>query len=335
MRIEENIDLSTYTTMRAGGIARYFFSVETVEDIEKAVVFAEEKDLPVFILGGGSNVLVLGDLSGLVLKINLKGIKTDKEAETIFAGAGENWDDVVSLCIKERLYGLEALSGIPGSVGAVPVQNIGAYGVEAKDFIESVEVFDIKEKQKKILSNEECNFGYRQSIFKEKENHYIVTGITFKLSVDSSEIPQYKDVKTFFKKENKKNPTPKDIRKAIIEIRSNKLPDTKKIGTSGSFFKNPIVSKSDTLLLKKKYPDMPTYDYSENTQKLSAGWLIEHIAKYKGVREGNVGTYEKHALVIVNYGNKNGEEVFSFAEKIKKIIKEKTNVELEYEVVVV
>jgi len=321
-------------------MARYFFSAKTVEDIKEALLFAEEKNVPIFILGGGSNVLVKEDFSGLILKIDLKGIDINKEDETAIAYAGEDWDHFVSLCVEEGLCGLEALSGIPGTVGAAPVQNIGAYGKEAKDVIKNVEVFDIREKQTKVFSNKECSFSYRNSIFKEGRSRYIIISTTFTLSATAEGIPPYQDVETFFKDlsmdmgKNIKNPTPQNIREGILKIRNNKLPDITKLGTSGSFFKNPIVSRKSAKLLKERYPNMPIYELPENMSKLSAAWLIEHIAEHKGVREGDVGVFEKHALVIVNYGKENGKEVIMFAEKIKQIIKNKTNIELEYEVVI-
>ena len=270
---------------------------------------------------------------GLVIKIDIKGVTGLK------VGAGENWDDFVSQCVKNGLYGIENLSGIPGTVGASLVQNIGAYGVEVKDVIESVEVFDTETLTTKILSNKDCNFGYRDSIFKKpKGKKYIITYVTFKLKKEGKLNIEYKDVKNYFI-EKGIIPTLQEVRKTILEIRKGKFPDLSKYGTAGSFFKNPIIKKEQYEKLLKEYPSIPHYEIytasggiDELNMKIPLAWILDNVCNIKGIRKGNVGVYEKQPLVLVNWGGATAQEVKKYAEEITILVKQKTGIDIEPEV---
>lgn len=330
IHIEENIPLAEFTTMRVGGNARFFARVKDADDLSGAITFASENSLPMFILGGGSNTLVSGDgFSGLVIKIEIKGIVYDGSRVT--AGAGEVWDDVVRDAVARNLWGIENLSLIPGTVGGAVVQNIGAYGVEACDTIFSVDAFDVGTMQIKTFLRDECEFGYRESLFKKNKN-LIVVGATFELAQNSSPRTNYEDVKIHFDEKGIAEPTLAEIRDAIVSIRTKKMP-APPIGTAGSFFKNPVVDAQKYESLKNEFPEIKAYAQGDNTYKLSAAWLIDHVGKWRGYRKGDAGVHEKQALILANYGTARAEEMLLLAQKIEKDIKEKTGVTLEEEVV--
>ena len=293
-------------------------------------------DLESIILGGGSNILFKNDINRPILKIEIKGIDIINETNEkvlVSVGAGEVWDDVVNWSLTNNYGGLENLSLIPGNVGSAPIQNIGAYGVELKDVFESCRTISTETGLLKIFKNNECNFSYRSSIFKEKfKNKYIITNVIFRLSKLNHMINySYEPLKNDLNKKNILNPTIKDISKSVIEIRSSKLPDPKKIGNCGSFFKNPIISDLDFRELTNKDKDIPFYKISVNRIKIPAASLIEKCG-FKGLREGNTGTHDKHALIIINHGNASGNEIFNFSQKIKKKVLKKFNILLEEEV---
>tara|TARA_B100000780_G_scaffold183941_1_gene129078 strand:+ start:394 stop:1380 length:987 start_codon:yes stop_codon:yes gene_type:complete len=293
-------------------------------------------DLESIILGGGSNILFKNDINRPILKIEIKGIDIINETNEkvlVSVGAGEVWDDVVNWSLTNNYGGLENLSLIPGNVGSAPIQNIGAYGVELKDVFESCRTISTETGLLKIFKNNECNFSYRSSIFKEKfKNKYIITNVIFRLSKLNHLINySYEPLKNDLDKKNILNPTIKDISKSVIEIRSSKLPDPKKIGNCGSFFKNPIISDLDFRELTNKDKDIPFYKISVNRIKIPAASLIEKCG-FKGLREGNTGTHDKHALIIINHGNASGNEIFNFSQKIKKKVLKKFNILLEEEV---
>ncbi len=298
IKVLENVSLKEYTTFQTGGTARFFCVVNTTEELKEALSTHKK----FFILGGGSNILI-GDYDGLVIKMNIDN-------------AGRNWDDFVAENITQGKYGLENLSYIPGTVGAAPVQNIGAYGVEVKDRIEKVFTINSKTLEEKIFSKEECQFSYRNSIFK-KEKDWIITKVEFNFTdrINTS----YKGL------ENLK--TPQEIREAVIKIRKEKLPDWHMLGTAGSFFKNPIVPIGSV-----NYPDLPKYPYSDTHEKISLAWIIDKICGLKGYRKGNVGLYQNQALVIVNYGGATKQEIDDFANEIAKKVKEMTGLDIEREV---
>jgi UDP-N-acetylmuramate dehydrogenase len=331
MKIEENILLKDFTTFRTGGLARYFARVKNIEELKTAVRFAKEKKLPFFVLGRGANVLISDDgFRGVVIKMEIGGIFF--EGTKAIAGTGENWDSFVEKTVKHKFIGLENLSLIPSTVGASAVGNIGAYGTEVKDFIFSVEALNTETMRIKKFSNKECAFGYRESFFKTKEGKkYIVTNVVFEFKKNILKT-DYKDVQEYFSNKKIKNPKSKNLREAIIEIRKQKLPDVSNVGTAGSFFKNPVVSKQKAEALKKQYPETGIYPQSNGKAKLSAGFLLDKICGFKGFKKGHIGTWEKQALVVVNYGKGSTKEILEFADELKKCVKEKTGIDLEMEV---
>jgi UDP-N-acetylmuramate dehydrogenase len=338
--IKEHIPLSLHTTFKIGGSARYFCEAASLEDLTLAVNFAEEKKIPIFVLGEGSNTLVADQgFLGLVVKMNIRGIKIrdlEYDKVEVVAGAGEKWDSLVEFVVSKNLYGLENLSGIPGTVGAAPFQNIGAYGAELKDSVSFVEVFDTKKKKIRVMTATQCQFAYRHSIFKTKKaKNLIITKVSFvleKQNLQSRTNIGYKDLKERFKDRFCKDVTPKEIRQAVLEIRSRKFPDLTKIGTAGSFFKNPVISKYAYEKLLKKFPEMPAYDEGRGFVKVPLGWVLDHVCNLKGWKKGNVGTHENQALVLVNLGGATASEIKVAADYITEEVKQKTDIKIEWEV---
>lgn len=365
MNIQENVDIKNYSTLKVGGVFRYFVTIEKKEDLSSLYAIAQSdvryKSIPIFILGGGSNSIFSdGVLNVIATKIDIKGfevVREDAEYVEIRAGAGEIWDELVGKTVEMSLSGLESLSAIPGVVGATPVQNVGAYGAEVKDSIIEVEVFDTFDKTIKYLSNNDCKFGYRDSIFKgEAKGRYIITTVTYKLKKFVSEknpfekvlgrggrdpVPDrfqkdfspalyYPDVGKYFREKKIENPNLRQIRQAVIEIRSNKLPNPKDIPNVGSFFKNPIVSKdvADQILIN--YPNAKFFPIDEKTTKVPAGWLIEN-AGLKGKSFGKVAVYDKNALVLINTGGATKEDIIKTKNEIIKIVQDKFGIILEQE----
>lgn len=332
--IKEHIPLAPLTTMRVGGSARFFARIKSLADLRSAVAFARSQNLPIFVLGGGSNILVPSKgFSGLVLKIEFKGISYEEgdSSTHVIVGAGEVWDDVVRDTVSRGLWGIENLSLIPGTIGGAVVQNIGAYGVEARDTVLWIEAFDVQTMKIKKFSRDECAFGYRESIFK-KNNNLIVVRAAFNLVHNGAPHIEYQDVKTFFTERKINTPSLSNIREAIVSIRTSKMPSSR-LGTAGSFFKNPVVSAEEFARLKTAYPEIKAYLQGDGMVKLSAAWLLDKVGGFRGYREGDAGAYEHQALVIVNYGTATTENIISLAREMKNIIKEKTNVTLEEEVV--
>jgi UDP-N-acetylmuramate dehydrogenase len=291
---------------------------------------------PLFILGGGSNILFTSDFQGTILYPEFSGIKEeerDGENVVISAGAGVNWDNLVEWTVNNGFGGLENLSLIPGMVGASPIQNIGAYGVEVKDRIERVRTISVSDGSVRIFNNNECEFDYRNSIFKKKEKgKYLVTRVYYKLTINTELNLTYGSLMEEITRLGK--PSLKTVRQAVINIRRSKLPDPALIGNAGSFFKNPVVNSLAAQNLKNRYPAMPVYEDRSGTVKLAAGWLIEQCG-WKARRFGEAGVHDKQALVIVNHGNATGTDIFALSESIKKSVVEKFGIELEREVEVV
>ena len=288
------------------------------------------------ILGGGSNMLFKNNIDKPILKIEIKGIEVINEtAERVLisVGAGEVWDDLVNWSLSNNYGGLENLSLIPGNVGSAPIQNIGAYGVELKDVFESCRTISIETGLLRIFNTNECNFSYRSSVFKEEfKNKYIITNVVFRLSKLNHLVNySYEPLKYDLKNNNILSPTINDISKSVIKIRSSKLPNPKKIGNCGSFFKNPIINDLNFKELTKKDKEVPFFKVSKNENKIPAAWLIEKCG-FKGLKEGNTGTHDKHALIIINHGNASGIEIFNFSQKIKNKVLKKFNILLEEEV---
>ena len=342
LKIEKNVLLARFTTFHIGGPAKFLARVKSAEDLEEAVEFAKNNKLKFLILGNGSKFLFSDDgFDGLVIKMEIKGIEFADEGKNVLvsAGAGENWDDLVGKTVDRGLYGLENLSLIPGSVGAAPVQNVGAYGEEARNTIEWVEVFDPAKMETKKLSREECMLGYRESIFKKPEGrNLIITRVAFRLSKTGKLNSEYKDVKAYFENlpaqtGNKAELNLQNLRKAIIEIRKNKFPGSPETGTAGSFFKNVVVSKEDYGKLAAKFPGIPAFPDPGGKVSVPTGWMIENIAKMKGKRKGDAGVWDKQALILVNYGKATSSDIKKLAEEIKDSIREKTGIELEPETI--
>ena len=325
--------LKEYNTFGVEVLANNFNKAEKEDEI---LHFLEENKKNPLILGGGSNILFKNDINKPILKIEIKGIEIIEENENsiyVSVGAGENWNDFVKWSLIRNYGGIENLSLIPGNVGSAPIQNIGAYGAELKNVFHSCRAISIENKILKTFNNEECNFTYRSSIFKEKlKNKYIISQVTFRLTKKNHFINfEYKPLKDLINNRGIITPTIQDISKLVIEIRTNKLPDPKKIGNCGSFFKNPIISSLKFKNLFQNFSNVPNYKISENEVKIPAAWLIEECG-FKGKIEGKTGTHKKHALVIVNNGGATGEEIYNFSQKIKKSVLKKFNILLEEEV---
>ena len=335
MNIIENYPLLKLNTFGIDIKAKYFTSINTINELIEVTKTNVFKDLELLILGGGSNILLTKDFDGLVILNNIKGKEIiDQNQQSIFLkiGAGENWHELVMYCVDNGWGGIENLSLIPGNTGTAPMQNIGAYGVEIKETFVELEALEISSGKIVKFNNSDCEFGYRESVFKNKmKNQYIILNITLELKKNPVLNINYGDVKAILESQNIKNPDIKEVSNAIISIRQSKLPDPKKIGNSGSFFKNPIVSLNLLELIKKKYPNVVNYEINENEFKIAAGWLIER-AGWKGKKFNNYGIHEKQALVLVNYGLANGMEIFELSEKIILDIKDKFGIKLEREV---
>ncbi len=338
MNILNNISLKANNTFGIDCKVKNFVSIRNEKDIKvlyKSDITLNSKSI---ILGEGSNVLFVGDFDGLVIHNEIKGyniIESNNDFIIIEAGAGEKWHDFVSLSINNGYSGLENLALIPGTVGSAAIQNIGAYGVEQNEFIDSVYGFNIEKHIFQRIYKINCNYGYRDSIFKnELKDKFIISSVRYTLSKSPVVNYNYKDIINLFKEFNITNPTPIDIFKAVISIRNEKLPDWRQLGNSGSFFKNPIVSKKVIVDIKSKFPDIPVFPQTNNLFKLSAAWMIEQTG-WKGFRVGDAGVYEKHALILVNHGNASGESIFQLSMDIRKSVKLKFNVELEPEVLII
>ncbi|MBT8266042.1 MAG: UDP-N-acetylmuramate dehydrogenase [Bacteroidia bacterium] len=334
MQIQNNSSLKPFNTFGIDVNAKHFVSVQDIDELIKTLQLKEFQDK--FILGGGSNMLLTKDIEALVVHLNLKGIEIVSEDEStvlVKAMAGENWHDFVLWCLDQNYGGIENLSLIPGNVGAAPIQNIGAYGVELKDVFYACEALDKTSFEPKQFAKEDCNFDYRNSVFKKDyKGKFIITSVTLKLSKSNHKIKtSYGSIQEELQKMGVVDPSIQDVSKAVIAIRSSKLPDPKDIGNSGSFFKNPIVSKSNYKALIDQFPDMPSYKVSEDDIKIPAGWLIEKVG-FKGKRFGEYGVHTKQALVLVNYGNASGSDIFELSKLIQSTIKRIFNINLEAEV---
>lgn len=335
MNIQQNISLKKYNTFGISVNAKRFISVDSVYLLQQ--ILKQEKDI--FLISGGSNMLLTKDIEKLVVHIDFKGISIDREDENnvyLTVNAGENWHEFVLWTIHNDFGGIENLSLIPGNVGTCPIQNIGAYGVEVKDVITKVEALEIETGKLISFSNEVCDFGYRNSIFKnEEKGKYIIVAVSFKLTKNKHTLnTSYGAIETELEAKNIVSPSLQDVSNAVIAIRKSKLPDPKEIGNSGSFFKNPVISKDQFLELQKENPNIPNYPVSDTEIKVPAGWLVEQSG-FKGKRFGDAGIHEKQALVIVNYGNASGKEIYLLAQKIQEKVFKNFGISLEIEVNVI
>ena len=341
MKIEQSISLKDKNSFGIAAIAQQFTRIRSLDDVRELhnlrLANPDLQALPTLILGGGSNLILSDKVEELVLQVDLQGrslIDEDQQHYYVQAKAGENWHAFVLWTIAQSYFGLENLSLIPGTVGAAPIQNIGAYGVELKDVFHQLSAFDFATGDIVTLNKEQCQFGYRDSIFKQKnQNQYLILDVTFALPKQWQAKLNYGDVGQYLLKQNIQDPSASDVSNAIIHIRQSKLPDPAVIGNAGSFFKNPIVSSELRNKILQNYPQLVSYPH-EGQFKLAAGWLIEQTG-WKGKRLGNVGVYEKQALVLVNHGGATGEEVRTLAKQIQADVLTKFDVQLEVEPVFV
>ena len=334
MTVQQNISLKKYNTFGISAKAKFFCEIKTVENLSRALQLEAYPEK--FIISGGSNMLITQDIDALVMHINIKGKEIISETEdhvTIKVLAGENWHEMVLWTLEKGYGGLENMSLIPGNTGTAPIQNIGAYGVELKDTFESCEAMEVATQQIRSFSKQDCQFGYRDSYFKNKgKGKYIITSVTFKLSKRNHALnTSYGAIETELEKKNIANPTIKDVSNAVISIRQSKLPDPKKLGNSGSFFKNQVVTKSEFENFAKENPEAPFYKVSEDAYKIPAGWLIEQCG-YKGKRFGDAGVHKNQALVLVNYGDASGSDVLDLAHTIIKSVEERFHIQITPEV---
>jgi len=328
------VSLAPYTTFKIGGKATHFAVAGSLSVLQELITWSKEQNLPILVLGGGSNVLIADSgFKGLVIKLELNGVtyKTKDDAVLVTAEAGMVLDDLVKETVEKNLWGLENLSHIPGSVGATPVQNVGAYGVEVSNLITEVVVLNTDDNSLQNFTNEECQFGYRSSFFKtDLGRKYIVVSVIFSLRRELSPQLEYKDLKNYFTTYT--TPSLSEIREAVIQIRSQKFPDWTVVGTAGSFFTNPIITKSHFTKLLTKYPDLPGYEMTNDRIKVPLGWILDKVCNLRGYQVGNVGTYEAQSLVVVNYGDATAAEVKSFADRISEKVFQATEIKIEWEV---
>jgi UDP-N-acetylmuramate dehydrogenase len=327
---QQNVQLKLFNAFQTEAHAKFFCEPDTIHQLKDCL--DENRDKTKLVIGGGCNLFFTRDFDGLVIKPNLKGLHEisgdDDDDVFIEVMASEDWDGFVGHCVERGFSGVENLSLIPGTVGAAPVQNIGAYGAEVKDCIREVIVLDIDSNEVLSFSNKECEFEYRSSIFK-RTGKYIILSVIFHLKKSFSYIPRYFDLNREL--ESIETPTIRDVREAVIRIRRRKLPDHRELPNCGSFFKNPYISEEKSKQLLEEYPDLPVYSQKDGRIKASAAFLIDS-AGYRGLRDGNVGTYPNQALIIVNYGTADGNEIVAFARKIQSAVNEKFGIPLEPEV---
>jgi UDP-N-acetylmuramate dehydrogenase len=333
LRIEQNVPLAQYTTLHVGGVADFVVEVKTVEEVRAALRFASQTATPPLILGGGSNVLISdAGYRGLVIINRLTGREYQEEGETVRlrCGAGENFDAVVAETVAKGYWGLENLSAIPGTVGATPIQNVGAYGVEVSSLVTAVIAIHSKTYEEKIFTLTECAFGYRDSFFKNEAGRaWVVTAVEFTLSKKSQPHLEYGALTEL---QTVPSLTPAHVRAKVTEIRAGKFPDWHEVGTAGSFFKNPIIPRTQYEALVQKYPELPSFSVGASMVKVPLGYILDRVCQLRGYCEEGVCLYEQQALVLVNVGNANAATIDAFAKKVAMMVKEKTGIEIEREV---
>ncbi|MBD1363920.1 UDP-N-acetylmuramate dehydrogenase [Mucilaginibacter sp. ZT4R22] len=337
LQIQENVSLKNFNTFGIDANARYFAEINHADEL--AELFADPQWLHMarLVLGGGSNMLMVADFDGLVIRLNIRGIEHRISHDDVFveAGAGEVWNDLVNYCVDHGYAGMENLSLIPGSVGASPIQNIGAYGIELKDVFESCQAFEIATGTIKTFSKEDCKFGYRESVFKsELVGQYIIVSVKFHLSLTPKFNLKYGAIEQELAARGISEPTLKDVSQVVSHIRVSKLPDPSTIGNAGSFFKNPVISAAEFEPVKQNFPDVVNYPAGDGFVKLAAGWLIEQCG-WKGKTVGNTGTWKNQALVLVNHGGATGHEVYALSSQIIDSVYTKFGVTLQREVNIV
>jgi len=334
MQVIENFPLNNLNTFGVAANAAWYVDIKREDDLMELFALDRWKNYPRLVLGGGSNMLFTSDLKGLVVHINIQGIRYEIKGNDVFVttGGGVVWNDLVNFCVENGFAGIENLSLIPGSVGAAPVQNIGAYGVELQDIFHSCRAFEIASAQIRVFEKEDCGFLYRDSVFKsDLKGQYIITEVCFKLSKIFIPELTYGAISDELQKRGISNPGIKDLSSVVSHIRVSKLPDPATIGNAGSFFKNPVIPDSQFLKLKSDFPDIVHFPATIGHIKISAGWMIEHCG-WKGKVVGNTGTWKNQALVLVNHGNATGNEIFKFSESIIESVNAKFGILLEREV---
>ncbi|MBA4134527.1 MAG: UDP-N-acetylenolpyruvoylglucosamine reductase [Flavobacterium sp.] len=337
MQIQSNFSLKSFNTFGIEAKAKNFVAVHSLDELK--TVLAEHAAEPKFILGGGSNMLLTQDIEALVIHIDLKGkriVKEDDDFVWVESMAGENWHEFVLWTIDQNFGGLENMSLIPGNVGTTPVQNIGAYGTEIKDTFVTCDAMKIDDQTMRTFSKEDCRFGYRESIFKqEAKNQYIITSVVFKLTKHNHKInTSYGDITKELALQNVTDPSLKDVSNAVIAIRQSKLPNPKILGNSGSFFKNPVISRSHFEKVQAQFPEIKFFEVSPTEVKVPAGWLIEQ-AGYKGFRKGDAGVHKNQALVLVNYGSATGQDILALSREVQQAVFDKYSIAIEAEVNVI
>jgi UDP-N-acetylmuramate dehydrogenase len=331
--IQQQVSLQPFNTLAIDVCAEYFVEAFTTEHIVAALKLADKNNWPTLILGGGSNIVLTSDFQGLVIKILLQGVTAKQHGDDVFvtAGAGENWHQLVLSCLQQGFYGLENLSLIPGTVGAAPIQNIGAYGVELQQLFVSLTGWDLNLQQWRILTVQECDFAYRDSIFKQSlKDQFIITSVTLRLSLSPRVNINYAGLALYLKQQEISAPSPQQVSKAVIAIRQSKLPDPKVLANVGSFFKNPIIDHQQAKSLQEKYPELVRYQQHNGQVKLAAAWLLQQ-AGWKGKCDGAVGMHDQQSIVLINYGQGSGRDVLALADKIKRDIEEHFSICLEIE----
>ena len=334
MKDFRNYSLAQHNTFGINAKCSRFIEYATTSEAKEAVKSLNNNDMPLLIIGGGSNLLLTKDFNGIVLHSAIKGIDSTfiDGGVLVRCGSGENWDEVVAYCVEHGWHGMENLSLIPGEVGASAVQNIGAYGAEVKDIIYKVEAVEISTGKSCFFTNEECKYAYRDSRFKHDwKNKYLITHVTYRLSSIFNSHLEYGNIRAELDKDGIEHPTAQQLRQAIINIRNAKLPDPKVEGNAGSFFMNPIVSMKKFHELQAKYPDMPHYEVDNEHEKIPAGWMIDKCG-WKGKTLGNAGVHYKQALVLVNKGGATGKEIVNLCEQIRKDVTEKFGIDIHPEV---
>ncbi len=330
MDIEKNVFLAPFTTFGIGGPAVCMVRAKTLDDMRAAFALAKEQKLKVLMLGGGSNMLVADEgFDGMVVKIELQGIT--REGDLLVAVAGEPWDGLVQRAVQEGLWGIENLSGIPGTVGAAPIQNIGAYGTEVKDTLAWVEVLEVASGAVQRFSNAECRFGYRDSYFKRNPNQYVVLRVAFALSEEAKPNITYKDLQTAFSSKDIGRINLPMIREAVLGIRAKKFPDLSLEGTAGSYFLNPIIAPEEAARLVARYPELPQFS-TANGVKVSLAWLLDHALGLKGIAVGGARLFERQPIIVVAVRGARAADVRALAQKIKDEVKEKVSINIEEEV---
>lgn len=334
LSVQQQVPLLKYNTLALPSTAEYFCKVSSESELQEALAWARQKQLPITLLGGGSNVVLASDLAGLVIYIAISGIELVSESnqaeKLIRVGAGEDWHQLVLYTLQQGWYGLENLSLIPGLAGAAPIQNIGAYGVELSDRFHSLETIELSSGQSITMTLEDCEFGYRDSFFKGAgRDQYVITTVNLKLSAKVNLCLEYPALQQYLKAKTLAEVTPQQVSDAVCAIRRSKLPDPTEIPNAGSFFKNPVISSEQLETLKQKYPGLVSYEQADGRKKLAAGWLVEH-AGWKGITSSGVGVHDHQALVLVNYHG-TGKDLLSLAGDIQASVLDKFGVSLEIE----